>query len=823
MKTTKLYLFLTLLLTSCFLTPPLYGQRIKGHIPTAYELKKKTKKQDLCTVTGLVIDDKTGKPLPYVTVGFGLAPAFMLPDLYAITDEEGRFSYQLPAGIYGIMVSCVGYQYRLKYPITLEDPKKPVEVETFSMVEKPVTLDEVLVKPLVDVSSSEITYNLAQDPDREIMNLHEILDKVPMVERTPDGRLYVDNPDTPFLIVRNGREDALFGNKEMIDQTLKALPAKAFQKVTLKLMPESRYGDYKYVLSIDADEVNRLYGVVNQNYDTYNANNGELRLTSSIMTSFDRLRMNAGGDFRNVNSPETEQTLTQAFHDDGSALAQDGRTHRNGESFGGSAMASYDLGTQHFVTARIAYSNTRNRNYEDLTVNNITPEGTSAYASWTKNRNTGYSLNGYVNYQYDFAKPNRVLNIVYNFAHNPGKQDNDMRFTGDYDPAIVPPWQQGRSRNEQHTVQAHFSDPLSKAFMLETGLGYIFRDYRTTSRYADNEGRELPESYYAMESEKHLMNAYLNLRYTSKLVSGSVSLKGEYLNDGHGTHIDQGTDAPEYISQTGFAFTPNAQVSFLLRDKWIDRIGITYRWTKQRPNIRMMSTQADYSNPNYIRTGNPALDDEDRHHLGFDLHVKKGPNISLYGQYSGNDIAPYYYTDEQGRVVNTYANNGTYRAAGLNALYLFPFKKFSLTTMLNELYSYTRTAGQRTECLQTNLSMQASFFVGKGGSLNLAANYTDFRFSGTSSNTMHPFSLRIFTRWSLFKGRMELEAGCSNVTNFRFKTEQELHTAAFDQHMIVRTKAVPVYIRLNWRIGNFQVKPVRQARQGAIIDDVITE
>ena len=89
------------------------------------------------------------------------------------------------------------------------------------------------------------------------------------------------------------------------------------------------------------------------------------------------------------------------------------------------------------------------------------------------------------------------------------------------------------------------------------------------------------------------MNAYLNLRYTSKLVSGSVSLKGEYLNDGHGTRIAQGTDAHEYISQTGFAFTPNAQVSFLLRDKWVDRIGMNYRWTKQRPNIRMMSTQAD--------------------------------------------------------------------------------------------------------------------------------------------------------------------------------------------------------------------------------------
>ena len=551
------------------------------------------KKPQTCTVTGQIVDEETGKPVPYATVGAALKPMIQTILHTAIADEEGRFECTIGEGNYLIHFSSIGYKSTSRSCDVTGGKNESVSLGQIKMLATTQHLAEVIVKPLVDVSSSEIVYNLSQDPDRETMNLHEILDKVPMVERTPDGRLYVDNPDTPFLIVRNGREDALFGNKEMIDQTLKALPAKAFQKITLKLMPESRYGDYKYVLSIDADEVNRLYGVVNQNYDTYNANNGELRLTSSIMTSFDRLRISAGGNFRNVNSPETEQTLMQTFHDDGSTLAQDGRTHRNGESFGGSAMTSYDLGTRHFVTARIAYSNTRNRNYEDLSVSRATPESTSAYTSWTKNRNTGYNLNGYVNYQYDFDKPNRVLNVVYNFAHNPGKQDNDMRFTGDYDPAIVPPWQQGRSRNEQHTVQAHFSDPLSKAFMLETGLGYIFRDYRTTSRYADNEGRELPESYYAMESEKHLMNAYLNLRYTSKLVSGSVSLKGEYLNDGHGTRIVQGTDVPEYISQTGFAFTPNAQVSFLLRDKWVDRIGMNYRWTKQRPNIRMMSTQAD--------------------------------------------------------------------------------------------------------------------------------------------------------------------------------------------------------------------------------------
>lgn len=824
MKTTKFYRLCLVILVSCFLYSPIYGQK-KTTIPVARELKKKTKKKDLCTITGLVVDDKTGKPLSYVTVGFGIDPGFMLPDLFVVTDEQGRFTYQLPAGTYGVMVSCVGYQYRLKYPVKLEDPKKPVEVETFSMVEKPVTLDEVLVKPLVNVTSSEIVYNLAQDPDRETMNLHEILDKVPMVDRTPDGKLYVENPNTSFLIVRNGREDALFGDKEMIDQTLKALPAKAFQKVTVKLMPENRYGNYKYVLSIDADEVNQLFGVINQNYDTYDASKGELSLRSGLLSSYDRFRINAGGTFSNTNTPESKQTLEQTFHEDGTRLTQEGQTHRNGESFGGSTTFSYDLGEQHFVTAQVIYKNMRSRSYEYLSVSRSLPEGETAYTSWTRDRTTGYSLNGYVNYQYEFAKPDRVLNVVYDFAHRPDKQDNDPAFDGDYDPAIVPPWQQGESRNEQHTLQAHYNDPLSKALSLEGGAGYIFRDYRTTSRYLGHDGRELPDRFYEMESKKHLFNAYLDLRYRSKAVSGTLGLKGEYLNDGNGTRITEGTDTPQCISQTGFSLTPEAQLSFYLKDKWINRIGLSYRWLKQRPNIRMMTTRTDYSNPNYIFVGNPALDDEDTHHVRLSLNIRKGPSISFYGQYSDNNISRAYYTDDRKRVVSTYANDGLYRSAGMNFIQAFFIKKeFFVTLMWNESYEYSRTADrQRTETIRTLLTLNTSLALGRSGSINLSGYYHNFHTSGLEGMDINPFSVRVSTKWQLFKNHLEMEVGCSNLVNFDLKTENELHTPAFDQRMVSRTRSIPVYLRLNWRLGSFKVKPVRNARQGAIINDVITE
>ena len=175
------------------------------------------------------------------------------------------------------------------------------------------------------------------------MNLHEILDKVPMVERTPDGKLYVGEPGSTFLVVRNGKKDVLFDNPDMLDQTLRALPAKAFEKVTVKLMPESRYGNYRYVLNIDADKTNRLFGAINNHQDSYDTNDGKLNVGTAVLASYNRLRMSLGGEFANTNSPRSKQTLEQRFHADGSQLHQEGKTHRNGETFGAGGAFSYDI------------------------------------------------------------------------------------------------------------------------------------------------------------------------------------------------------------------------------------------------------------------------------------------------------------------------------------------------------------------------------------------------------------------------------------------------------------------------------------------------
>lgn len=87
----------------------------------------------------------------------------------------------------------------------------------------------VTVKPLVEVTADQITYNLMADPDREKSSLHAILDKVPLIERNIKGDLYIEDEGKKFLVVRNGKTDALFDGN--INDLLKSIPQKASQRL----------------------------------------------------------------------------------------------------------------------------------------------------------------------------------------------------------------------------------------------------------------------------------------------------------------------------------------------------------------------------------------------------------------------------------------------------------------------------------------------------------------------------------------------------------------------------------------------------------------
>lgn len=225
-----------------------------------------------------------------------------------------------------------------------------------------------------------------------------------------------------------------------------------------------------------------------------------------------------------------------------------------------------------------------------------------------------------------------------------------------------------------------------------------------------------------------------------------------------------------------------------------------------------------------LSTGNPRLDDEDKHQLTVQLQLPKHLNISISGGYSGNSISPYWYEDSQGRVVQTYGNNGTNRDLNIGFDYTLIFKKLWLSFMGSESYSYSRTADhQRTERLFGYITAQTTLSIGRVGTISLLASYQHTHSSGMEHRSNQPFSFMTRTNWKLFKKRLEVEFEVSNWAGFHSKSRHDIHTTAFDQYMVTRSNMLPMTLTLRWTLGNFKVKPVRQARQGAIIDDLKTE
>lgn len=769
-----------------------------------------------------MVNEQTGEPVPYATIRIGKLPKYVDIIKVSATDDQGYFEVEMPPSIYILSISFIGYETIPIIRAQIAQKGDIADLGKIKMKESPIEMNEVLVKPLVQISSSEIVYNLDQDPDRETSTLYDLIDRVPMVNLTPDGKIYIGDPENSFLIVRNGKKDVLFNNGEMRESTLKSIPAKAFASIKIKLIPEQRYGNYKYVMSIETDKTNSLLGVINQNYDKYDMAQGQLNLLSALLGSYDKLRFNLSGAFANTRSPKSKTYLEQHFFSEHSLLQQREESHQSGESVSPVLAFSYDLAKHHFITGNIQYTYSRNRDKKTFQNVQTLDDTETRYSQYTYSQNRDRGINGELDYQYDFEKPNRVLNIVYNFSHAPTENRNDVYTDGDVE--FVTPILNGKALSNQHALQMHYADPLLSTIGMETGLSYLYRTYQTFSDYSAN-GTPLPENKYDMKSSKQLFTYYINLRYTSKKFSASLNLETEYLYDGKGTEITYGEKAPEYISETGFLITPNLSTSFNLgRNKWINSLSVSYRWLKQRPNIRMMTTNTDYSNPNYLYVGNPALDPQNTHMVSVNLqNLKSRITLTATGSITDKQISKYWYNDESGRIVNTYTNAGNGRGFSSVIRYHLYMGKTNLAFALQETYSYREVNGLRSENSRSSINTQTGIPLFKIMTLQTLFSYTYEHNSGMEKGRMlSPFYWQLSANFQLFKKRLEVEAISANILRFKNKVKQEVYMPDFTQYQDIRVSSIPFEIKLTWHLGSFKVKPIKKANRGAVINDVLT-
>lgn len=126
-----------------------------------------------------------------------------------------------------------------------------------------VQLQEVVVRPLFEVTASEMIYNITADPDRETSDMLSMFDKIPIIEIMPNGKIIVEDENKTFIILRNGRPDALLNQEAMpYEDVMRKLPAMGFTKIKVINNPPLKYKGYDYVIDIETDASMRLVGAV---------------------------------------------------------------------------------------------------------------------------------------------------------------------------------------------------------------------------------------------------------------------------------------------------------------------------------------------------------------------------------------------------------------------------------------------------------------------------------------------------------------------------------------------------------------------------------
>lgn len=191
------------------------------------------------TLTGSVLDDATGEPIPSATVALyqGADTTFVTG---TITGVDGGFMLErLPLGAYAVRVSFVGYATETREATVAAGP--PLDLGAIRLAETAIELGEAEVegqRELVEQRADRTVYNVADQPVTAGGSAIETLQTLPSIEVDASGNISLRGNQN-VAIHLNGRPVPVSG--VFLTALLRQIPASTLQRVEVIPNPSARY------------------------------------------------------------------------------------------------------------------------------------------------------------------------------------------------------------------------------------------------------------------------------------------------------------------------------------------------------------------------------------------------------------------------------------------------------------------------------------------------------------------------------------------------------------------------------------------------------
>lgn len=188
------------------------------------------------TVKGSVIEEGVNAPLEYATISFLDTNNKVVTG--GITDINGKYSIDVPAGVYNIQFDFISFKSKT---LTNQNLTQDITLPVVVLALDAGALDEVVVRAEtteVQVRLDKKIYNIGKDLTTSGATVSDALNNVPSVTVDVDGAIALRGNENVRILI-NGKPSAIagFGSTDALRQ----LPAESIDRVEVITSPSARY------------------------------------------------------------------------------------------------------------------------------------------------------------------------------------------------------------------------------------------------------------------------------------------------------------------------------------------------------------------------------------------------------------------------------------------------------------------------------------------------------------------------------------------------------------------------------------------------------
>jgi len=617
-----------------------------------------------------------GNPLPFATASFyNSSDSSMVNN--ALTENNGSFQLELPAGEYYAIFQYVGFQDGLIEDIMVQNTQDTVDLGNINMSEDAIALQEVEVRAersQMELKLDRRVFNVGKDLTGAGNTAADILDNVPSVTVDTEGNVSLRGSQNIRILV-DGKPSGLISAGDI--EALRRLQGDIIESIEVITNPSARYeaegeaGIINIILKKNEDKgFNGSFGATvgyPHNYGgSYNLNYRQNNLNFFSNFGLDYQRTPGGGK------------TTQRFFENG--VLDEFYTVETDQERGGVGGnlqfgADWYINPQNTITGSVLYRHSQGDNTASVVYRDFDSDGTLLSTATRDNveSETEHNFETALNYKKTFDQEDREWTIDFKYILDDDTEIADYIERSD---STIAPLVQRSSNTEDETnllFQTDYIQPIGENSKIEGGLRAALRtvnnnfqveeegddgDYFTLPNFDDNleYTEDIYAAYFIGATEFSKLGIQAGVRAELSDITAAL-LKSGARND-----------------QDYFNLFPSTSISYNFSPE--QQMQISYSRRISRPYFRLLLPFSNFNDRRNNRIGNPNLRPEftDSYEVGFLQYLPKGSLLSsIYYRHTTGVIQRLTLPSDDGTTIRFPVNLSTRNAYGFEISLTYDF------------------------------------------------------------------------------------------------------------------------------------------------------